>query len=82
MFNGIGVGHVMPALSGDPDTAVDWLYSASLNPTHEFPYRIEPMISEGTKTLDEAMAECEAYVLEQTKNVFNPWQVLKEQGLI
>jgi hypothetical protein len=56
-------------------------YTANLAPTRDFPYRIEKKFNSNGNLL-EAMAECESYVREQIKNVFDPWEFLEDSGLI
>ena len=80
-LNGVAVGHVMPAIPGDA-TIDDWMYSASLKPTQELPYRVWSKVNNDAGTLDEAKSSCERYVREQIQNVFSPWAALSAEGLI
>jgi hypothetical protein len=72
---------VMPAIPDDA-TVDDWMYRADLKPTPELPYRVLSKVNNDAGTLEEAKASCERYVREQTKHAFNPWVVLKAEGLI
>lgn len=84
-FNGQAVGHVIPRGDAHPGGALspdEWMYNASLKPTPELPYMVASKFEDDAGTLEEAMAECEAYVREQTKTLFNPWRVLKDECLI
>jgi hypothetical protein len=75
MLNGAVVGHAFPGSTSG------WLCQTDMIPTREFPYMIKSRLL-NEETMEMVMEACEIYVREQIKNVFDPWEVLRNEGLI